>query len=426
MQRPKRILTSVASFGALSLVLAGCGFGGDNGTSSGGDTGNGGGEAGGESTTINLLVPSYSDSTRGLWEDVISGFESENDGYSVNLEVVSWDDLDSVVTTRIQGNQAPDILNGGPFTSYANDGLLYTVEEVVSEETLDDFTDSFIANASVEGTQYGTPLIASARALFVNNDLLEQAGAEVPTTWDELKATAEAISNLDGEVYGYGMPLGSEEAQAEAAIWFYGGGGGFGDDQEITIDTPENVAAAEFMRSMIDAGATQPDAAATNRSPLMDIFVQGSIGMQIGLPPTVGQIEDNNPDLDYQVAAIPTQDGSPFTLGVADHLMAFKNDGSKQDAIRAFLDYFYTADVYTTWVEAEGFLPTTDSGNEAMSGNEEIAPFLELLPAAEFYPSANPAWQATDQAFKTNLGLIATEDPASVLADIQAAADAAN
>lgn len=409
--RPGAVLAAAT---VAALALTSCGFGGQDSSSS--DDGSG--------TTIDLLVPSYSDNTRGLWEDVIAGFEAEHEGISVNLEVVSWDDLDSVVTTRIQGGEAPDILNGGPFTGYAGDDLLYPIEEVTSPETLDDFTDSFIENASVDGVQYGAPLIASARALFVNTDLLNAAGVEIPTTWDELIVAATAISALPDAVGGYGLPLGSEEAQAEAAIWFYGGGGGFGDATEITIDTPENIAAAEFIRRMIDEGATQPDAAATNRSPLMDVFVQGGIGMQVGLPPTVGQIAENNPDLNYEIAPIPTIDGSPFTLGVADHLMAFRNDDDKAEAITAFFDYFYSVDVYTTWVTAEGFLPTTDSGNEAMSGNEDIAPFLELLPNAEFYPSANPNWQATDAAFKANFGLIATEDPASVLQQIQAEADA--
>ncbi|WP_392508483.1 hypothetical protein ACF3NT_03580 [Naumannella halotolerans] len=75
-------------------------------------------------------------------------------------------------------------------------------------------------------------------------------------------------------------------------------------------------------------------------------------------------------------------------------------------------------------MSAEGFLPTTQSGNQAMSSDAALQPFLELLPDAVFYRSANPAWQATDAAFKENFGLIATEDPAEVLQTIQAAADA--
>ncbi|GGM11512.1 extracellular solute-binding protein [Promicromonospora citrea] len=413
MAQYKRLGGIMAITLATATGLTACGFGGSSGEESGGGT------------TLDLLVPSYSDATQGLWNDVIAGFEEENPDIDVNLQVESWDNLESVIATKIQGGDAPDIYNGGPFAGFAEDELLYPAEEVVSEDTLADFQPTFLENAQVGDTVYGLPFIASARALFVNDALLEEAGADVPTTWDELLESAKKVSELGGGVAGYGMPLGSEEAQAEAAVWLWGGGGSFGDADAITVDAPENLPGAEFIKTMIDEGATQADAGATDRSPLMDIFVQGKIGMQVGLPPTVGQIESDNPDLEYSVHPIPTEDGSPFTLGVADHLMAFQNDGDKQEAITAFLDYFYSPEVYVPWVQAEGFLPTTLSGSEELADEEALAPFLEVLPDAQFYPTTNPDWQATDSAFKALFGQLDSDKSAEdVLADIQAQVDA--
>jgi multiple sugar transport system substrate-binding protein len=414
MKKSLRLSAAIALAATASLTLASCGFGG----------GSGGEDAAG-GTTLDLLVPSYSDNTQGLWEDVIAGFEEENPDISVNLEVQSWDNLESVITTKIQGGEAPDIYNGGPFAGFAADELLYAAEEVVSPAVFSDFQDAFIANAEVDGTAYALPLIASARALFVNNALLEQAGvAAPPTNWDELLDAATKVSALGGGIAGYGMPLGSEEAQAEAAVWLWGGGGTFGDESEIKVDDPANLPGAEQIKKMIDAGATQADPGSTDRSPLMDIFVQGKIGMQVGLPPTVGQIEEGNPELDYSIVPIPTQDGSPMTVGVMDQLMAFQNDGDKQDAITKFFDYYYSADVYVPWVQAEGFLPVTKSGAEELSGEEALAPFLEVLPDAKFYPSTNPKWSATDAAFKALFGQLQTKPAQEVLTEIQAQADA--
>jgi multiple sugar transport system substrate-binding protein len=415
MKNRSNVGMAVAIAAVAAVTLAGC--------SGGGDTAGGGGE-----TTLTFLVPSYSDNTKALWEDVIDGFEEENPTITVELEVQSWDNLNDVVTTQIQAGKAPDIMNGGPFAGFAADELLYPIEDVTSPETLEDFQESFVEASSVDDVQYGAPLIASARALFVNNALLSQAGVTAPpTTWDELLDASVKVSALGNGIAGYGMPLGSEEAQAEAAAWFFGGGGTFGDAKEIEIDgVPENLEAATFMQKMVTEGATQADAGSTDRSPLMDIFVQGKIGMQIGLPPTVGQIEEGNPELDYSIVPIPTKDGESVTLGVADHLMAFDNgDDDKKEAITAFFDYFFTADVYTTFVEAEGFLPTTVTGSEALSGEESLKPFLDLLPDAQFYPSTNPKWDATNAAMKSLLGQIAQgKDPAEVLKEIQTAADA--
>ena len=83
MKKSLRLSAAVAVAAAASLTLASCGFGGGSGSD----------DASGGANTLDLLVPSYSDNTQGLWEDVISGFEEENPDISVNLEVQSWDNL---------------------------------------------------------------------------------------------------------------------------------------------------------------------------------------------------------------------------------------------------------------------------------------------------------------------------------------------
>ncbi|MBG6185365.1 multiple sugar transport system substrate-binding protein [Arthrobacter sp. CAN_A214] len=406
-------MSMVAMAAVGTLALSSCGFGGGEPS-----------EAEGGGTTLNMLVPSYSDGTKALWEGVVDDFEAANEGITVNLQIESWENLESVLQTKIQAGEAPDIYNGGAFSAFASEGLLYPAEDVASEETISDFQESFVENESLEGTQYGLPLLASARALFYNQDLFDAAGVEAPpTTWEELHEAAEKITATGTP--GYGMPLGSEEAQGEALIWFAGNGGGFGDASEITVNTPENLEAAQFMKKMITDGVTQPDPGATQRTPMINVFTQGQIGMVYALPQTVGQIEEANPDLNYGVANVPTNTGDPATLGVADRLLAFKNDETKQEAITAFMDFFFAEDQYVNWVEAENFLPTTKSGSEAMASNETLKPFLEMLPNAKFYPTSNPAWNATDGAFKSLMGLLETQEPESVLEQIQAKADAA-
>ncbi|KAD3514923.1 extracellular solute-binding protein [Arthrobacter yangruifuii] len=402
-------LVALAATGA--LAVSSCGFGGD-----------GSGE--GDASSLDLLVPSYSDGTKALWEGVIEDFEAANEGITVNLQVESWENLESVLQTKIQAGEAPDIYNGGAFSAFADEGLLYPAEDVASEETLSDFQESFAENEVLDGTQYGLPLIASVRALFYNQDLFDAAGvAAPPTTWDELYAAAKKIS--DTGTPGYGMPLGSEEAQGESLIWFAGNGGSFGSETEITVNSPENLEAAEFMKKMISDGVTQPDPGATQRTPMINVFAQGQIGMVYALPQTVGQIEEENPELNYGVTTVPTRSGEPATLGVADRLMAFKNDEDKQEAITAFMDFFYAEDNYVDWVQTEGFLPTTKSGSEAMASNEDLAPFLDMLPTAEFYPTTNPAWNSTDGAFKSLMGQLEDQDAKTVLDQIQSKADAA-
>lgn len=409
----KRFLRWSAALAIAGMTLSACGFGGND-------------QASGDSKTLSLLVPSYSNGTKALWEGIIADFKAKNPDINVNLEIQSWDNINDVIRTKVQANAAPDILNIDAFSGFASDDLLYPAKDVVSPETLSDFQDSFAKNASIDGTMYGLPMIASARTLFYNQDLLTKAGvASPPATWQELADAAKKIKDLNAGVYGYGMPLGSEEAQAETSIWIFGNGGSWNEGDKITVNNPRNLEAVQFMKRMIDGGLTQPDPGASDRTPMLDVFIQGKIAMVVGLPPTVGQIAQKNPNLTYGTAPIPTRDGQPMTLGVADHLMAFKNDGSKKEAVKKFLDHFFSAEVYKKFVDAEGFLPTTKSGAEALKDKKEIASFLEVLPGAKFYPSTNPRWAATQGAVQSLIGQIGQgKDPQTVLTDIQAKADA--
>lgn len=412
----RHIKRYVAGGLALTLAMAGCGFGGDDG----------GSDDSGDGTTISFLAPSYSDNTKPLWEGIIKDFEADNPDINVELEIQSWDNINDVVRTKLQSpDTTPDILNIDAYASFANDDLLYEAEDVLSPETVDDIEPAFAENASLDGTMYGMPLFASTRALFVNMDLLKKAGVkQPPKTWDELMAASEKVSKLDGVVGGYGMPLGSEEAQAETSIWTFGAGGDWGTTEELSIESDENLAGIEQMKKMIDAGVTQDNPGASDRTPLLNVFMQGKIGMIEGLPPIVGQIEDQHPNLNYEISQTPSENGDPVTLGVADHLMAFEKDGSKQDAIRKFLDYFYTSKVYANFVKTEGFIPITKSAGKELADDPAIQPFLETLSAAKFYPSNNPAWPAAQGALQQQVGTIGQgASPADVLAKITEAAE---
>lgn len=428
-QRRGRLLKLAAISAVTTLGLAACGGGGssDKSDAAESDDQTPAASASGDcdmASTIDLMVPSYSDLTKQSWETVIKGFEAEYPETKVNLEMQSWENINDVVRTKIQSDQMPDILNIDAFAGFVDDDMLYPVEEVMSPDTIADLQDSFVQNASMDGTQYGIPLIASTRVLFYNKDLFKEAGLDPdkpPTTWDELRTDAEKISAIGGDVYGYGLPLGNEEAQGETAVWIFGNGGGYGDQDELTINSPENVEALEFVQALTQDGLTQPDAGSSQRTPLGDVFIQGKIGMIVGLTQTVGQIEERNPDMDYGITAIPSKNGEPVTLGVADHLMAFDNgDDSKQCAIREFLDYFYQPEVYTGWVDAEGFIPVTKSGGELMADKEELVPFIAVLPDAKFYPSTNPNWAAATGAIQSLVGQVAQgKDVSGVLDDIQ-------
>jgi multiple sugar transport system substrate-binding protein len=385
-------------------------------------------EADGDGKTITFVAAEYSDKTEPYWQDLVSRFEKANPGLKVDLQVISWDDIDGHVQNLVLNDKAPDLLNLNKFADFAEDGLLYKAGDVLPKEVLDDFIPSFAESSKFEGEQYGLPFIASARLLFYNKDLFAKAKiSEPPKTWDELKEAAKKISDLPGDAIGYGLPLGPEEAQGEFQIWINSNGGHWVDDQgNWTIDSPENLETLQFLKSMVDEGLTQPNPAKTDRADVIEAFAAGRIGMIRGLPQTHNNIADQGNKFEYGIAPNPVAEEGmePSTLGVQDYLMAFDNGKGAQETLRKFLTFFYQEGNYSKFITTEGFLPTTQSASEALSDDEKMKPFVEALPQAKFYPVTDPKWTAVDGAVKQQIGkAVQGTDPKKVLEQLQKTAE---
>ena len=243
-----------------------------------------------EDITLDVIICQYGPNTQEWFlgkgmngTNFVEKFESENPGVKLNLEVVSWNDVYTVVDTRIANNQAPDILNIDVFANYANEGLLMPVSEYCPDELFADFFPSFIEQSVIDGTVWAVPDLASARALFYNVDMFKEVGIEVPTTWPELKDACQAIIDFyGGDVYPWGIDMTTDEGQAAFAYYTWGNDGGFVDaDGKWAVNSAENAEAIQFALDLIKDGYTNPNPATQTRYDLQDMFAAGKLAMVI-------------------------------------------------------------------------------------------------------------------------------------------------
>src|SRR5881296_2266581 len=143
---------------------------------------------------ITVVIADYSkDHTRPFWQSLAEQYTRQG-GAKVDLRIIDWNSIDQQVSTMIQANQPPDVLNLNSFSSYAKDRLLYSADEVLSPKTKDDFIEAFARGGQYQGALYGFPILSSARAFFYNQDLLARAGvAAPPKTWDDFLQAAKKI-----------------------------------------------------------------------------------------------------------------------------------------------------------------------------------------------------------------------------------------
>jgi multiple sugar transport system substrate-binding protein len=380
------------------------------------------------SAGIKVVIADYSkDHTRPFWQALAETYTKQT-GVKVDLQVIDWNSIDQQVSTMLQNNQPPDVLNLNAFASYAKDGLLYDADEILSPKTKGDFLDAFVRGGEYRGKLYGFPILSSARAFFYNRPLLAKAGlAGPPGSWDEFLQAARKIQALGGGTIGYALPLGPEEAQAEWSIWMWNNGGDWKSGEAWAINSDKNVQTLQFLADLANKHKiTQVNPGKTNRTDgAFQLFKDGKVGMVIGFSPLASQL-DAEGKVDYGVGTMPTNTGSSVTLGVEDYLMAFKKKGN-QDNVKKFLDLYYQPENITRWITAEGFLPVTKSGLRQMSGNPKLRPYLDALPNARLAPTTDPAWDKVKLDVQQNIGLAVQPggNPRQVLDQLQKNAMAA-
>ena len=407
----KKILAAVLAT-AMALSLAACGGGGNGGNTSNPPPANNGGSStttppasSGDKIAISVIAAEYGQNTKDWWAKFQSDFNGSHDNIDLNVEVVSWNDIYTVVNTRISNNAAPDILNIDVFADYQADDLLLPAKDYVSEETYAKFYDAFLEQSNIDGTIWAVPDLASARALYYNADILEAAGVEVPTTWDELTAACEKLKAYDSNIYPWGIDMTTDEGQAAFAYYIWNNGGDFTDaDGNWTLNSPENVEAVEYAVGLVNAGLTNSDPANETRYTLQDLFGAGQLAMMIGpnsIPTYIAVDKEPDEVINYGTAPIPTNEGKPsVSAGVMDRFMCFDNGHSdeKLEAIKTFFDFFYEDERYSDWVLMEDFLPATKTGGEiAAAADERMASWVEIVGSCKFYPTAQAKWADVKQ-----------------------------
>ena len=378
--------------------------------------------AGSETVELNVIAAQYGQNTNAWWDNFVKEFKSAYPNIDLPVEVVSWNDIYTKVNTRIANGQAPDILNIDVFADYQADGLLLPAKDFVSEETYAKMYPAFLEQSNVDGTIWAIPDLASARAMYYNADILEAAGVEVPTTWEELTAACEAIKAYDSSIYPWGIDMTTDEGQAAFAYYTWNNGGGFVDaNGEWALNSAENVEAIEYAIGLVNAGYTNTDPANDTRYALQDMFGAGQVAMMIAPNSLPTYVADGGYEVNYGVAAIPTNTGSSVSAGVMDRFMCFDNGYSdaEMEAIKTFFDYFYEDERYSAWVEMEGFLPATSTGGEILAAaDESMAAWVDIVGSSNFYPTAKAEWADVKQ------GVINVEQQALLGGNVQELLDA--
>ncbi|MFE0471969.1 ABC transporter substrate-binding protein [Streptomyces sp. NPDC058947] len=405
---------AVASALGMTAVLGGCGVTGGSGD-----------------VTLKLVAADYGDSaansSKKYWDKLAAEYEADHPDVTIDVSVYSWNDVDRKVREMVSAGDPPDMAQIGAYADYAAQNQLYKADELLSIPVQADFVGQLASAGQVKGVQYGMPFASSTRVLFYNKTLFAKAGITPPESWDDLADAAEALK-AEGVKYPYALPLGPEEAQAETMQWMLSGGGGYTDSVDsYGIDSPENIETFTWLKDeLVGKDLTGPVAPGElNRADAFAAFAKGQVGMLNGHPSLMKMAGDKG--VKYGMVPMPGKEGpSKSTLGVADWMMAFRENGHR-DQIGDFLDFVYSEKNVLAFSREYDLLPVTASASATMTAadrDKHLRPFLEELLSSELYPVGKTSWADVSALVKTQIGKAVAPggSPTGVLGHLQAAA----
>lgn len=297
-------------------------------------------------------------------------------------------DYDTTLQAALAGGEPPDVfyVDAARIPDLATAGALAPAEDNVEDP--DDFYETLVDSFTYDGTWYCPPKDFSTLALEVNTAMLEEAGVEPPTNWEELRAAAEALTTDDVT----GLVLGAE--------WFRWGvfalqAGGDVTNDDLTEMTADSPAVAEGLQYVADLHA---DGFAKTPSDVDagwagEAFGQGKAAMTIEGNWIVAALANDFPDIEYEVVPLPEgpEGAATFSFTVCYAVAASAPD---PQASWDLVNYLVDPDNQLDFTEDFAVMPSRPSVRDAwVEAHPDLQAFVDSADFATT-PAYVPGFQA--------------------------------
>lgn len=249
----------------------------------------------------------------GSFRALMDEFEAANPGITVELLSGPYSTTrDQIVAGAATGTMADVVgLDGAWVNDFVKQGALSDLSERMMEAGFDD--GELAAQIQLDGSTWMIPVVNFIYPVFVNVDLLEAAGVMPPSTRAEFAAAAAALTDPDNNVYGWALPLSLEQpngVQNDVMSWVWASGGSMMKDglpnlvgNELLADT------MAYIKGLYDAGVIAPGTFSMREQDKVEEFVNGRVAMVINTLAHFNLIRDRNPDLNFDITALPAVEG---------------------------------------------------------------------------------------------------------------------
>lgn len=348
---------------------------------------------------------------------VVDSFAEENN-VEIDYVNVPAADMKQKLMAAIEAGNAPDLIVGDN-TLVGQFGALEQLADVTDVVDAIDFTDAAKAIGLFNGTEYMVPQAFIAPGMYMRKDVWENAGLEMPTTWEELKEQAAAVNDPANGFYALGFAMGASgggdaETFVRTMILDYGGET-VDAEGNVTVNSPESVAAFEFIKSLYDEGLISPDAVTGDDMFNNEVYLAKTAGVIINSGSVQASMKNDDPELyeNTQIIPLPAGPAGQYTCS-GSNCFGVIASGENVETAKEFLTYYFSdVDRYEEMIEVMGSMwqPVLNGLETADFWKDEAnKPWLDSALAAvnTYYPA--PTDERAMTGFANQLGVKAVQE----------------
>lgn len=284
--------------------------------------------------------------------------------------------------------KAPAVIQvGWSFLDYFSNNFEFVSPQTIIDQHFEEdatfLSDHFLPNVmdlakNAEGVQVGIPYSLSSPVLYINRDLLREAGVseEGPKTWQEVREFSNTIQQKTGK-HGFYMQEPADNWATQALL--ESNGARMLTDGKATFASAEGIEAYSLLRDMVVKDQT---ALHVPWDQGVQSFIDGNVAMVYTTIARRMQIQDNA-RFDVATVPSPTWEGKEVRLPAGGAMLAITaKEEEQQRAAWEFMKFLYSVESVAAWTEGTGYVPPREGVAEAENGLKTFLEENEMMKAA--------------------------------------------
>ncbi|WP_445506838.1 ABC transporter substrate-binding protein [Niallia sp. 03190] len=294
--------------------------------------------------------------------------------------------------------KAPAVVQvGWAFLDYFSNNFQYTSPQTVIDQHFSEdktfLQDHFLPNVlglavNSKKEQVGIPYSLSTPVLYINKDMLKEAGLDEngPQTWEEVKEFAKTIKEKTGE---FGLYIQEPADNWATQALLESNGAKMITDGKATFASEEGKEAYQLWADMI---VKDKSAAHLPWDQGVQSFIDKNVAM---VYTTIAQRSNIQTNAKFDVTAIqsPVWEGKEPKLPAGGSMLAITGkDEDQQKAAWEFMKFLYSVESMAKWTEGTGYVPPRKDVAEAENGLKTFLAENEMMQAAVNQMDAVVPW----------------------------------